>query len=221
MGGSRPSPKRARPAAAAPARARPKAEAKPEAKAEPKAEPKAKTEPEAKEERRPPSPPRAASSPSGGGAVADDRPACRWGAACYRKNPAHLAQFRHPEAPAPPRRDREPEREREPARVAPAGGKLPPLPSFFQYLEAYVDGPLRGGRDRFVSRHFVAFGGDLSRPGGGGGPATTHVVTERAAGDAALAATRARCPDAVVVRPSWVEECVRTRSLAPEAAHAV
>jgi hypothetical protein len=26
----------------------------------------------------------------------DDRPVCKYGANCYRKNPMHLAQFQHP-----------------------------------------------------------------------------------------------------------------------------
>ena len=26
----------------------------------------------------------------------DDRPICKYGADCYRKNPAHFAEYRHP-----------------------------------------------------------------------------------------------------------------------------
>lgn len=157
----------------------------------------------------------------------DERPMCKWGAKCYRKNPHHLAQFRHPEKRGVNKKEKKrktegKERQR-PSSSSSSSNQtlsLPALPNTFRHLEAFVDAPsLPPGVAATVRRFFVAFGGDLSERVGAG---TTHVVTERAPGPALDAVVGGPANDHVaVVRSEWALRSIRERRLADEDAYGV
>lgn len=122
----------------------------------------------------------------------DSRPACKYGASCYQKNPEHRKAFSHPD-------DND---------VASGNNKTSSstiLPSIFGGLKFYVPGSLNDSAK--LRRYIVAYDGDLVESFDRKN--ATHVVIETLEGDD----KSGHC-----VSAEWVWSCIKAKKLIPKTA---
>jgi hypothetical protein len=168
------------------------------------------------------------------------KPMCEYGAQCYRRNPQHLKDFRHPGTNINSQNKKqktEKEEENSSIDAAAAWQEAPinyqakaktnnvnnssssaDLPNFFHGLEAYVHSSVEQENHSLINRFFISFDGDLTDAVT---PSTTHIIADKRLSEDHELNSLYQQYNAQIkfVRSAWAVDCIKKKQLLEESSY--